>query len=223
MKQFMIDMMIMMMPVMKPLVWLGFALVIVGAILMVMRQILDDKNGSMVLLAGRILLGLAGFFLACQVAGTFLGMPPKINFGDFEKMEFILGSLLANRPGVPDCSPDLRLCRRAPSPGTRGGQSLILAVIIVRGIYEFDCPGFNRNGCHPAACSSCETRLRHDGSIAQREYCQHLGKIPAKCEIPCAGKWIPVTSTGMTIYLLGGSDCPVFSRTVVSAGHDGSV
>ena len=90
MKQFMIDMMIMMMPVMKPLVWLGFALVIVGAILMVMRQILDDKNGSMVLLAGRILLGLAGFFLACQVAGTFLGMPPKINFGDFEKMEFIL-------------------------------------------------------------------------------------------------------------------------------------
>ena len=90
MKQFMIDMMILMMPVMKPLVWLGAIVAVAGLGLMLMRQILDEKNGAMVLLAGRIMLGLAVFFLACQIAGIWLGMPPKINFGDFEKMEFIL-------------------------------------------------------------------------------------------------------------------------------------
>ena len=90
MKQMMIEMMIWMMPAMKPLVWLGAIIAVAGLALMVLRQVLDDRNGHYVLLAGRILLGLAAFFFACQLAGLFLGMPPKINFGDFEKMEFIL-------------------------------------------------------------------------------------------------------------------------------------
>ena len=90
MKQYMIDMMIWMMPAMKPLVWLGGIVAVAGLAMMILRQIMDEKNGWYVLLAGRVMLGLAGFFIACQLAGMFLGMPPKINFGDFEKMEFIL-------------------------------------------------------------------------------------------------------------------------------------
>lgn len=90
MKQFMMDMMILMMPAMKPLVWMGAIIAVSGVALMLLRQIMNEKNGAMVLLAGRIMLGLAVFFLACQVAGMWLEMAPQINFGDFEKMEFKL-------------------------------------------------------------------------------------------------------------------------------------
>lgn len=86
----MINMMLFAMPAMKPLVWAGALVAAGGLVLLLARQILDDKNGWAVLLSGRIMLGLAVFFFACQIAGMWLGMPPKINFGDFEKMEFIL-------------------------------------------------------------------------------------------------------------------------------------
>lgn len=82
--------MIFMMPAMKPLVYLAAVVAIAGLVLMVMRPLLDAKNGAMVLLGGRILLGLAFFFFACQLAGMWLEMSPTINFGDFKKMEFIL-------------------------------------------------------------------------------------------------------------------------------------
>ncbi len=90
MKQMMMDMMILMMPAMKPLVWIGAAVAVGGVALVILRQIMNEKNGQMVLLAGRIMLGLAVFFLGCQVAGMWLEMAPQINFGDFEKMEFKL-------------------------------------------------------------------------------------------------------------------------------------
>jgi len=86
----MMDMMIVMMPAMKPLVWLGGIVTVLGLLLIVLRQIMNEKNGAMVLLAGRIMLGLAFFFLSAQVAGMWLEMAPQINFGDFEKMEFKL-------------------------------------------------------------------------------------------------------------------------------------
>ncbi|MCB1521702.1 MAG: hypothetical protein KDJ37_14155 [Hyphomicrobiaceae bacterium] len=90
MRQFMIDMMILMMPAMKPMVWIGVGFAILGIVLLIAHMLFRSDNGGYILFSGRILLGLAVFFLACQVAGMLLGMPPKINFGDFEKMEFIL-------------------------------------------------------------------------------------------------------------------------------------
>lgn len=90
MRQFMIDMMIMMMPAMKPMVYAGFALIAIGFALLLAHMLFRSNNGGYILLAGRILLGLAIFFIACQVAGMLLGMTPAINFGDFDKMEFIL-------------------------------------------------------------------------------------------------------------------------------------
>lgn len=88
MKQFMIEMMTAMMPFMKPLMWLGVASAAAGIAMLVAHMILRANTGGWVLLAGRITLGFAFFFLACQVAGYFLGAAPGINFGDFSKMEF---------------------------------------------------------------------------------------------------------------------------------------
>lgn len=90
MRQFMIDMMIMMMPAMKPMVWAGIVLGVIGLVLLLAHVVFRSNTGGWVLLTGRLLLGLSIFFFACQLAGMALGMPPKINFGDFSKMEFIL-------------------------------------------------------------------------------------------------------------------------------------
>ncbi len=88
MKQFMIEMMTMMMPYMKPLMWLGVISAAAGLALLIMHVIFRASTGGWVLLLGRITLGFAIFFFACQVAGFFLGAAPGINFGDFSKMEF---------------------------------------------------------------------------------------------------------------------------------------
>lgn len=90
MRQFMIDMMILMMPAMKPMVYAGGVAAVIGFVLLIAHMLFRSDNGGYILLAGRILLGLSLFFFACQIAGMALGMPPKINFGDFSKMEFIL-------------------------------------------------------------------------------------------------------------------------------------
>jgi hypothetical protein len=88
MKQFMIEMMTMMMPYMKPLMWLGVVAAALGLALLFAHMLLRSDTGGWVLLSGRVTLGFAIFFLACQIAGYFLGAAPGINFGDFSKMEF---------------------------------------------------------------------------------------------------------------------------------------
>lgn len=88
MKQFMIEMMTMIMPYMKPLMWLGVIASVLGLALLIMHIIFRSSTGGWVLLMGRIVLGFAIFFFACQIAGFFLGAAPGINFGDFSKMEF---------------------------------------------------------------------------------------------------------------------------------------
>ncbi len=88
MKQFMIEMMTMMMPYMKPLMWLGVIATALGLFLLIAHIVFRSNTGGWVLLAGRIVLGFALFFFACQIAGFFLGAAPGINFGDFSKMEF---------------------------------------------------------------------------------------------------------------------------------------
>mgnify|MGYP001193215741 CR=1 FL=1 len=88
MKQFMIEMMTMMMPYMKPLMWLGVIFGALGIVLLLTHLLFRSNTGGWVLLTGRIVLGFAAFFFACQLAGYFLGAAPGINFGDFSKMEF---------------------------------------------------------------------------------------------------------------------------------------
>ncbi len=90
MKQMMLDMMSMMMPIMKPLVWMGVAAAAVGVVMLLASILFKANSGNIVLLSGRVLLGLSVFLFACEGAGMFLGAAPQINFGDFEKLEFIL-------------------------------------------------------------------------------------------------------------------------------------
>lgn len=88
MKQFMIEMMTAMMPFMKPLMWLGVAAGVLGLVMLIAHMVMRANTGGWVLLAGRVVLGFAAFFFACQAAGYLLGAAPGINFGDFSKMEF---------------------------------------------------------------------------------------------------------------------------------------
>lgn len=90
MREFMMDMMTQMMPIMKPLVWLGVVTAAIGVAMVLAALVLKSNSGGWVLLSGRVLLGLSIFLFACEIAGMFLGAQPKINFGDFEKLEFIL-------------------------------------------------------------------------------------------------------------------------------------
>ncbi len=88
MKQFMIETMTMMMPYMKPLMWLGVITTALGIVLLFAHMVFRSNTGGWVLLAGRVTLVFAIFFFGCQIAGYFLGAAPGINFGDFSKMEF---------------------------------------------------------------------------------------------------------------------------------------
>jgi len=88
MKGFMIEMMTKMMPFMKPIMWVGVAVAALGVLFLLLHMLFRSNTGGWVLLAGRITLGFAFFFFACQIAGFFLGAAPGINFGDFSKMEF---------------------------------------------------------------------------------------------------------------------------------------
>ena len=86
MKQFMIDMMAMMMPFMKMPMWAGAGLLIVGALLLVLR--FTKGSGAGLGFVGWALVAIGGFFIGCQLMGGWLGMGPTINFGDPKKFEF---------------------------------------------------------------------------------------------------------------------------------------
>jgi len=89
MKELMLQMMVAMMPFMKPLVYFGFAAGALGVLLIVVRLLFRSGGANTgIVWAGRILLVLGAFFLACQLAGIWLGAAPGINFGDPRKFEF---------------------------------------------------------------------------------------------------------------------------------------
>jgi len=92
MKDMMIDMMVSMMPFMQPFMWLGVVVAILGFMFILVSLLLKSNVSKAITWAGRIVLGVAVFFIAAQVAGYFLNMPPTINFGDSSKFEFILVS-----------------------------------------------------------------------------------------------------------------------------------
>jgi hypothetical protein len=91
MRQFMLDMMAGMMPLMMPLVWLGVALLAVGVISVVARLATNSAPASRgAYWAGTLLVIVGLFLIISQVAGMLLGATPAINFGDATKYEFNL-------------------------------------------------------------------------------------------------------------------------------------
>lgn len=92
MKQALLDLMVAMMPFMMPIVWLGYASVACGVLLLVaalaVPRLAHAKAGA--LLAGRLAAAVGIFFIACQIMGNLLGAQPAINFGDSTKFEFNL-------------------------------------------------------------------------------------------------------------------------------------
>lgn len=92
MKQALFEMMVAMMPAMKPMVWIGASMMFIGFVALVLRITLGKTSLLKTTLkwTGGILLGLGGFFVIAQFMGMWLGVAPSINFGDSAKFEFIL-------------------------------------------------------------------------------------------------------------------------------------
>ncbi|MCW8901300.1 MAG: hypothetical protein OQK75_06290 [Gammaproteobacteria bacterium] len=92
MKDILIDMMVAMMPFMKPVMWVGIVVATIGLLFVIANIVLKMDTQKTILWSVRIALTTAVFFLVAQVAGYFLNMPPTVNFGDSTKFEFILVS-----------------------------------------------------------------------------------------------------------------------------------
>ena len=92
MKDMMIDMMVLMMPYMKPFMWIGVVVAALGLVIIVANYALKSDMHKAVVWSGRVVFAVSIFFIAAQVAGYFLNMPPTVNFGDSSKFEFILVS-----------------------------------------------------------------------------------------------------------------------------------
>ena len=88
----MIDMMVMMMPYMKPFMWIGVVVAILGITFIIASFALKSDMQKVITWSGRAVLTVSVFFLMAQLAGIFLSMPPTVNFGDSSKFEFILVS-----------------------------------------------------------------------------------------------------------------------------------
>lgn len=75
---FMLDMMVMMMPWMKPLLYIGLLAAVGGLGLAAAKAVVSSETRLKGLLwSGRIAAGLGLFFLACEVMGGFLGAAPS--------------------------------------------------------------------------------------------------------------------------------------------------
>ncbi len=92
MKDAMIDMMVSMMPYMKPLMWTGAGFAILAIALIAINFLLKKESNKIIRWSGHIVLVVSVFFILAQIAGYFLSMPPTINFGDASKFEFVLVS-----------------------------------------------------------------------------------------------------------------------------------
>lgn len=92
MKDILIDMMVTMMPLMQPLMWAAIIAAALGVMFAVARYAFRAKACPMVKWSSRIVLAIAIFFLASQLMGEMLSMPPTFNMGDANNFEFILVS-----------------------------------------------------------------------------------------------------------------------------------
>jgi succinate dehydrogenase hydrophobic anchor subunit len=90
MNAFMLDMMVAMMPYMKPLLWLGVAAA-GAALLLRLATLVAGRSGGLdagVFWMSRVAGVLGVFFLLCQVMGMLLGATPAFNLADSAKFEF---------------------------------------------------------------------------------------------------------------------------------------
>jgi hypothetical protein len=92
MKDILINMMVSMMPLMKPLMWIAIIAVALGVLFAVARFAFKVKACPLVSWSSRVVLAIAIFFLASQFMGELLSMPPTFNLGDASNFEFILVS-----------------------------------------------------------------------------------------------------------------------------------
>ena len=92
MKDILIEMMVAMMPFMKPMMWTAIIAASLGALFAVARLAFKAKACRMVSWSSRVVLVIAIFFLASQGMGYLLSMPPTFNLGDSSNFEFILVS-----------------------------------------------------------------------------------------------------------------------------------
>ena len=92
MKDMLINMMVTMMPLMKPLMYAAIIAVALGVLFAVARYAFKVKACPMVKWSSRVVLAIAIFFLASQLMGELLSMPPTFNLGDANNFEFILVS-----------------------------------------------------------------------------------------------------------------------------------
>ena len=87
MKEFLLNMMLAMMPAMYTIMYIGAGC----AVLAVILYLLAKKTGYKApLWAARIALAVGLFFLLAHPMGLFLGFPPSLNFADAAKYEFNL-------------------------------------------------------------------------------------------------------------------------------------
>ena len=87
MKEFLLQMMLAMMPAMKTTTLIGIGLTILAILTLLTVKISGKALPSW---SSKIALLIGIFFLIAHPMGLFLGMNPSINFGDAENFEFIL-------------------------------------------------------------------------------------------------------------------------------------
>ena len=89
MKQFMLNMMTMMMPAMKPMVYIGGILAVLAVVLFAFA-FAGRAGYKLPLWLSRGAMAFGMFFLVAELMGLILGAAPSINFGDPRKFEFDL-------------------------------------------------------------------------------------------------------------------------------------
>lgn len=90
MKDVLINIMVSMMPLMKPFMWFGVVVAVLGLIFIIAKTLFKGNTDKGISWSSKIVFSVSIFFILAQIAGQLLSMPPAINFGDSTKFEFIL-------------------------------------------------------------------------------------------------------------------------------------
>jgi len=90
MKDSIINLMLAMMPLMKPFMWAGVTIAAIALLLLMMQLVFKTNTFKATKFMNMLVLIAAVFFIFAQIAGYFLNMTPAINMGDSSNFEFIL-------------------------------------------------------------------------------------------------------------------------------------